>query len=314
MTAHRGRGAATGVKGCRTHPRGCGFRFDRKRKAIYHVASKRTLPGLLTATRSAFFPRYSYEGATHDTIISHTFNSTMGHPSFDPPSGSGRRWHSKTLDVGRGRALRRGHRLDVAMQVTTGYFKKYKLSHDFFFSEAARLTFAVENLPAKVRLYCDSISPEVAVCWKALAARSLSPVACQVVVGCTTLGRGTLIDMVCRDALGRFVVVELKSGFSTYYYKWTGNFMATPFESQTDCPFNQHQLQLLIGTELYRRSFWPNEPFPVSPPDAQSKLGTPVLIRIRVGEDGSHHADTHELRPWSIKELPRALSRLSRLN
>lgn len=77
--------------------------------------------------------------------------------------------------------------------------------------------------------------------------------------------------------------------------------MSFPFGSQTDCVFNQHQLQLLIGSELYRRSYWKAD---------KTAMGTPLLMRFRTDDDENVVSDVHPLRQWATDALPEAVKRL----
>ena len=45
--------------------------------------------------------------------------------------------------------------------------------------------------------------------------------------------------------------LELKTGFETYYKHSSGK-MKSPFQKQSNCPYNQHQLQLAATTAMYR--------------------------------------------------------------
>jgi hypothetical protein len=281
-----------------SHPRGSGFRFDKRRKAIFHVASKRVLPGLLNTNRKAFYPKYTFERATRDTVVSHTYNTTMS----APVNGDG-----EARSTTRRGSLKRGTLLDTQMGRTMTFFKRYKLSHAFFFDADVRRAWTTTDVPAHVRAYCNKVAPFTRACWKTFFELGLFPVAWQVVVGCTRMKRGTLLDMVCKNTEGQYVVIEFKSGFNSYYYKWTGHYMRAPFGAQTDCAFNQHQIQLLMGTELYRRCYWPGESL-----QSSNRLGTPLLMRFRTTDDDGVAADVHPLRPWALEALPAAVACFTR--
>ena len=288
-----------------THPRGSGFRFDKRRKVITHVSTGRIIPGLLDGNAALFYPTYSYERATLDTVVSHTFNTTMTGPGESSRAAGVRTTPGSRSH--RNRSVKRGNLLDTQMGRTTSYFKRYKVPHSFFFDGEVRRTWSKTDVPAHVRSYC---SPYTRACWKTFAELDLSPVAWQVAVGCMRMRRGTMLDMVCRNSRGQFIVVEFKTGFNSYYYKWTGAYMRSPFHRQTDCAFNQHQLQLLMGAELYRRSFWPMESIDAGSTDGSTsttstsitapKMGLPILMRFRDIDDGGVATDVHPLRPWAL--------------
>lgn len=79
------------------------------------------------------------------------------------------------------------------------------------------------------------------------------PVASQLTVGCATLRCATRIDVVCKDTHGNTVLLEIKRGYS--YLNEASHMMNAPFTDRNNCPKNQHQLQLLLNRELYRRTY-----------------------------------------------------------
>jgi hypothetical protein len=276
-----------------THPRGCGFRFDKRKKVIFHVPTKRWVRGVCDSNKAAFFPRYSFERATRHAEISHTFNTNNS-----MPLATGRTRGPAGV---RGSSIGRGHLLDAQMGRTMGYFKRFRLPREYFYDAAARDAWTKTAVPDAVRRYCANICGHAKACWQTFQRIGLVPVAHQLAVGCMRLRRGTMLDLVCKDEAGLFVPVELKSGFNSYYYKWTGHYMRAPFGAQTDCVFNQHQLQLLVSAELYRRSYWRSEP---------ERMGVPLLMRFRTDPDGNVASDVHPLREWATDALPQVVRRL----
>ena len=87
------------------------------------------------------------------------------------------------------------------------------------------------------------------------ARHHLQPIDSQVPVGCySPLRLGTAVDVVCLDAAGRVWIVELKTGYKNNYRHFCGPLQA-PFAAFDDCPYHQHQIQLLLTVELYRHMF-----------------------------------------------------------
>ena len=96
----------------------------------------------------------------------------------------------------------------------------------------------------------------LAVCAK-LAEIRLVPVAAQVVVADRQRCIATAVDLVCRNADGEYVLIEIKSGFERTLHASTGNLLHAPFASinKSDCPLNQFHLQLLVTSVLFRLTF-----------------------------------------------------------
>lgn len=247
---------------------------------------------MLNGNRDLFYPRYSYSRATHTAQVSHTFTSVATHVA-----GSGVAHESREA------AVRRGTLLDAQIERTTMLFKRHKLAHAYFYDAAFRDAWVTTNVPLPIKRYIGRILPHARACWQTMERLHLSPVATQVPVGCIYLHRATMIDLVCIDTsqsiVKQYIPIEIKSGFNNYYYNCTDHMMSVPFDKQTDCLFNQHQLQLLVGAELYRRSFWKGN---------RGAMGTPLLMRFRTDDDGNVVSDVHPLRQWAIDALPAALA------
>jgi hypothetical protein len=52
-----------------------------------------------------------------------------------------------------------------------------------------------------------------------------------------------------------YIVLEIKTGYARYKYRHTGNRMAEPLQSYTDCPNNQHILQTVCGEMLFKHTY-----------------------------------------------------------
>lgn len=83
----------------------------------------------------------------------------------------------------------------------------------------------------------------------------LRPIASQLPVGHEILRVGTALDLLCIDIERHLVVVEIKSGFDTYYERHTLDRMRPPFQDKNDSPHNQHQLQLALSLLLFCRTY-----------------------------------------------------------
>lgn len=88
----------------------------------------------------------------------------------------------------------------------------------------------------------------------------LEPWRAQYAVGNNYLKLATAVDLLCRyinpvtqRPIGNGdVVIEIKTGYASYYRSHTRFHLRPPFDTQTDCPKNQHQIQLAVTVWLYQ--------------------------------------------------------------
>jgi len=101
----------------------------------------------------------------------------------------------------------------------------------------------------------------------------LKPVGAQVVVRDESCNIATLVDAVFLDPKGRVVLVELKTGFEGYNETSTG-LMHGAFSYMTNCPANQHQVQLAFTQMMFQRTF--------------PEFGTVTALVVRMTSAGAH--------------------------
>lgn len=53
---------------------------------------------------------------------------------------------------------------------------------------------------------------------------------------------------------GNYKLLELKTGFEDYYTTSSGRMLKAPYQLHTDCPRNQHQLQVAASQLMYRHT------------------------------------------------------------
>jgi hypothetical protein len=76
----------------------------------------------------------------------------------------------------------------------------------------------------------------------------------QIPVRNIELNLATCLDLVVFDGI-KYIIIELKTGYSHYKYRHTIDNMNFPFNGLTDCPFNQHQLQTFVGHHLFTHTY-----------------------------------------------------------
>jgi len=120
---------------------------------------------------------------------------------------------------------------------------------------------------------------------RALAVRKWLPLAAQLPVCHSKTRIATMVDLVCWDeANKRYILLDVKSGF-TRGYDTGKNKMSAPFQKQMDSQYNQHQLQLLATTLLFKHTF-----------NLTSKQVCSGLLRV-----DDHCVHVHPQEQWAIK-------------
>lgn len=214
-------------------------------------------------------PHYSYEAATKDAT---------------PPALKTRKRKRSYRSFG----MNRGRRLDTQLTKTLDIFNKHLPPPAIFYDKKALnktkdLTKSEKSFLSN-RLYL----PEMKFVWAWFEEKKIRPVATQVNVGNTVIGRATPIDLVGQDIQGRWVLFEFKDGHKQKFFHHTGKNMKPPFQHIQDSKFNQAHLQLLLGLLLFRSQF-------PSVTDAQM---SPVHYIVRVDDV---YIDSYELAPWALE-------------
>jgi hypothetical protein len=78
-----------------------------------------------------------------------------------------------------------------------------------------------------------------------------TPVSAQLALGCCRLRLGTKVDLLCRDASGQYIIVELKTGFGNYVDVENQGYHAHPFDDIKASCRSKHFLQLLLTSWLF---------------------------------------------------------------
>ena len=234
-------------------------KFDRKQRRI-RVDGK-SAKGITKLLKSTFYPSYNYnkslESSTKTTTAT-TATTTNGIAGVKKIKGSAR--------VGRG--------FDTSVSQSVRLQQLYQLPFDVFFNKQRAEVVAKEKAMTpshRKQLYTlvnpDKRIPYVQRFWQTMRKLQLRPVDTQVGVSHPTMKLATLIDVVCMDNKGSYRVIELKSGFETYYSKSNGK-MNAPFEDQDNSPMNQHQLQLTATDAMFRHTF------------PTRSIGEPLIMRF----------------------------------
>ena len=106
----------------------------------------------------------------------------------------------------------------------------------------------------------------------------LTPVATQVVVRDERCNIATLVDAVFLNAVGRTVVIELKTGLEGYNDVSTGR-MRAEFAHLTNSPANQHKVQLAFTHAMFETTF--------------PEFGVADALLIRMTSAGAHVRSLH---------------------
>jgi hypothetical protein len=96
--------------------------------------------------------------------------------------------------------------------------------------------------------------PETSRILQYLTRVGLVLVSCQFPVVDSDSRLCTCIDLLGRRADGTYVIIEVKTGYRQYKFQYTAK-MQHFLHYLTDCPYNQHQLQLYVTLLLFRTAF-----------------------------------------------------------
>ena len=221
----------------------------------------RVLKGLLPTLKSNFFPQYEFTSAT----LGPRTKLTKGVKKLKGGTKTG-----KDFDKHIGQSICLMRKYQIPMES----FWEHKT-----YSAAMKRVKVKDKLTLKAIYSSNRHKPYVRWFWTKLQDLKMQPVSTQIPVRHNTLRLGTFLDLVCRDLQGQYHVVELKTGYDSYYNKHTPFRMKAPFQDLDDSPRHQHQLQLTASHLMYKQTF-PSKP-----------VGDPVLLRF--------HSDGIQVLPWT---------------
>jgi hypothetical protein len=147
--------------------------------------------------------------------------------------------------------LQLGRKIDTEVQIRGQFCIRHGLGPECF----AGLSLPIANLAGKeahqMRELWKSTHDYSRRFFHTLVRWGLDIVGVQTVVGSAAHNLATAVDVVCRDKhSGGLVIVELKTGFDSYYEHFCGHLLS-PFSDKFDSPHNQHQLQLGFTAQMY---------------------------------------------------------------
>lgn len=219
-----------------------------------------------------FFAGYSHAAAKHvDSSIHDTSAASQVY------KWKGWKKHNSSRPPLSGQQM--GTLLDSQIEKTVTVYDKFQLPYEFFFDDDFRAAYKAKGVTARLKASCAKLLWSTARFWKLMRVKKLRPVVSQLVTGVEQWGFSTKPDVVCLDEHNKTVVLEVKWGYEGTYNHCTKVRMQEPFQTLSDCPFNQHMLQLYGTTVLYRANF------------PSRALATPLLLRFHTDA-----VDVHPLR------------------
>lgn len=147
----------------------------------------------------------------------------------------------------------------VDQQITTGarFMKQYKLPQKYLTNLTPLPTHhnvMEDKLLRVLQTFRKGEHEYVNLFFSALTRLKWTVIGTQIPVGCVVLGLATAVDVVCTNEWGDTILLEVKTGFDSYYHCYIGQ-MEAPLEMYTDSPYHQHLLQLLVTKLLYMRTY-----------------------------------------------------------
>lgn len=234
------------------------------------------LRGVHPTTTKLFYLHYAYASAVHGPSELHAYQSNKQRLTRFRPG------------------MRAGSLLDNELARTIFLRTKYELPVGLFcdnrnlkrFANAHKARMSTKDLLSLVK----PLSLATLKVWKTFVKMQLTPLRAQVPVGDLNLMLGTAVDVECKNASNHIVIIDTKLGFQSYHHKHIRFALKCIVPAQTDSPCNQHQLQLLLTYELYRRSY------------ATSQMGSAYIFRVDVCG-----VEVIPLQPWVSENAPRIL-------
>lgn len=252
--------------------------FDSKSQRLMGVTSRAVYRGIHNVLGQSYYPSYVYGPAAAD----HTTTTTTGSGGSADREISGSRASSKPEPTGtRARVReskptprckrprssgpvagqRRGIRVDgdlnwvvQNMRYTGRVLSQYtKTARSHVASSSSTRGSGADSYPGRgLHPYSRSIIAY-------LCKHELRLVACQLSVSCAATRIATPIDALCYDpSAKRLLLLEIKTGFTGYHNRPSARGdgkMRHPYTDRTDCPENQHQLQLAANKLLFCHAF-----------------------------------------------------------
>lgn len=213
------------------------------------------LRGVHPTIKSTFFPNYSYEAAAYEKEVNpSSMNDSMSACNI----GKGKKKATRMRP-----GIHAGLLVDREMKRTVNLQNKYNIPVETFTSSQAKKMYIThrgfELSDSDIKLFKQRCSTATTLIWQTLHRLKLTPFTTQLPVACRFLNVATAADLICRDTNNKFVIVEVKTGFTHYYHRHTKHNLMYITPPQTDSPCHQYQLQLALTYELYRRTF-PSNP------------------------------------------------------
>lgn len=233
------------------------LKFSKAKRA--YCLDKRALRGLLPTLKNTFYPHYSFERANAHSGSCTDASATTGNAFFAKKA--------TTETVKQKKGMRRGVMTDKQVENSVKWHHQFSIPSRTFTCRSLAKMYGLKHkaqLPANVfQFLTKSISANVMKIWQTLTKMKLSPVQGQVVVAIPEWRLATAVDLLCKNEHGHTVIVEIKTGYETYYHRHTSKPMNCLLPATiNDCPANQHQLQLLMTREMYRHSSCDMGPLP----------------------------------------------------
>jgi hypothetical protein len=253
-----------------------GVYFDRRLKCFVSKLNTKLIRyrGVRTTLQSKFFPHYDYKRCT--------LNSNEPQALLHQYSSSQHQLRS-SLKNHKNKPVRDAFNSKMGLRVGVNVDNQIKAS--------IKLSKKYDH---PIPYMCQHTSGYVKQFWCLMNRMKLKPIDAQVPVWNESLRIATACDVVCYHIeTNQYQILEIKTGHQNYYFKCSPTSMRAPFQHQTDCVFNQNQLQLWLTHTLYQQTY------------PQRKLLGPMIVRMH-----SKGVDTYSLTDWIHRNAVEAFKQL----
>lgn len=256
-------------------------RFCPSRECFVSTETGKAYRGLAKGLRRVFFPDYRLQRNRDTSAPAGAPVGANGASEAGAAPVPGQGGGAGSSLVGRAR----GRRVDREM--------------DAWIAAGSPRVVSASSEDARARRFARAWHPYTLRIIGALGRLGLVGVATQVPVCDPSLRIATAVDLLCRHrATGTWVVCEIKCGFNGTVNEDATGQMREPLAQVTNCPRNQHQLQLACTESMLMRQ----------QSSSFRRLGRFQSCVIRAGDDGVHF---EKLEDWARRAVPQVMREIA---
>ncbi len=233
-----------------------GIKFDYRRK-VFVYNNNRLVRGLLPCLQKMLYPKYDWMKARikqFKVIKQSQIQQYHQHQRQHQPTQN-QTQTAQDLTQKQQEGMKRGNKLDYQIHRSILFSRQYDIPPVAFVNSIKRKQQGIpEGTREKLERMIGSFTDNTLHFWQMCVVKQLRPVCSQLTVGDVEANLATRVDVVCEDHMKNSVLIENKTGYTTYYHDACGP-MQTPCTRRNDSPYHQHQMQLAMTVLLYLQTY-----------------------------------------------------------